>query len=72
MSKMNQINAPQRCAVCGYAVNLNDIHPQSEPIPADGQYVAYHTGCANSEDCFGGGDMSDADLTDKRAWIFTK
>jgi hypothetical protein len=60
------------CPVCGHSVNLNDIHPQSEPIPADGRFTAYHTGCANNEDCFGGGDMSDADLADERAWIFAK
>jgi len=62
------VTAPQ-CPVCGHSVNLNDIHPQSEPIPADGRLTAYHTGCANGEDCVGGGDMSAADLDDSRAWI---
>jgi hypothetical protein len=69
MSKMNQINAPQRCPVCRKTVNLNDVHPLSDPIPTDGRFTAYHTGCANGEDCWGGGDMSSADLDDSRAWI---
>jgi hypothetical protein len=62
------VTAPQ-CPVCRKAVNLNDIHPTSDHIPADGQYVAYHIGCANGEDCVGGGDMSAVDLDDSRAWI---
>jgi len=62
------VTAPQ-CPVCREAVNLDDIHPTSDRIPADGQYVAYHTGCANGEDCVGGADLSDADIDDSRAWI---
>ena len=59
----------KNCPVCRKAVNLNEIHPLSDPIPADGQFTVYHTGCANSEDCVGGGDMLTADLDDLRAWV---
>ena len=61
--------AEATCPVCNEPVNLNDLHPLSDPIPTDGQYVAYHTGCADGEDCWGGGDMSGVDLDDSRAWI---
>jgi hypothetical protein len=56
------------CPVCRKSVNTNDIHPSSERIPTDGQYVAYHIGCANGEDCVGGGDITES-IDDSRAWI---
>jgi hypothetical protein len=59
----------KNCPICNEAVNLNDIHPLSDLIPTDDQFDAYHTGCANGEDCWGGGDVSDANLDDDRAWI---
>jgi len=56
------------CPICREEVDINNLHPDSLPVSGGG-VVAYHVGCANSEDCVGGGDLSEADLEDNRTWI---
>ena len=59
-----------KCSICNQPVNINDLHPDSLPVPTDGsEYTVYHTGCANGEDRWNGANPSDEDLADERAWV---
>lgn len=58
-----------KCGICGGSLNINNLHPDSDRVPTDSQFAVYHVGCANNEDCYGGGNMDSADLEDDRAWI---
>jgi hypothetical protein len=57
-----------KCPICRKEVDLNNLHPDSLPISKE-EFTVYHVGCANGEDCTGGGDLSGVDLEDYRAWI---
>lgn len=57
------------CPICRKEVDLSNLHPLSLPPSFEGEYKAYHVGCANGEDCLSGSDLSNADLEDNRTWI---
>ena len=66
---MKTITIETKCGICGESLDINNLHPDSDSVPTDGQFNVYHVGCANNEDCYGGIKMEDADLEDDRAWI---
>lgn len=59
----------KKCTICGLAVDLNNLHPDSLEIPQSGEWAAMHAGCAAGEDAHNGANPNDEELSDNRAWI---